>query len=193
MRTKRIFKNILLGSMFVAAMFSTAYAADYNIRDYSSSITPNGNLVVVDYFSAGTNTTHSKTVDLGGINDVYVSFHIPTNGVTIGTATFSVTQSMDETTYSALTASEMIMTTNTLYTSNVYGTNTTDTFSGFYRGTNTSTFVGELGTGTVAANQYYHLMPYGSTLKFNCDLGETGTDTVKFKIILRKGGSINKF
>lgn len=193
MRLRNIFKSILCGGTVIGALFSAAYAADLRLLDYSSSATTNGNMIVIDVFSAGTNTTHSKTVDLGGFNDVYVSFHCPANGITIGTATFGLEQSLDEVTYGSVTASELVRATNTLFTSNAYGSNTTDTFAGFYRGTNTSSFVGTLGTSTALTNQFYHIMPIGSTLKFQCTLTASGTDTVKYKIILRKGGSVNKF
>lgn len=191
-----------INSMFRAGMFAlvgvlvgtTIYAANVILPAPGSNATGNGSAVsVVDVFSSGTNTTHTQVVELQGVEDVFVSFHCPANGVVIGTATFGIEESMDGTTYGSVTASEMTMTTNTLYTSNVYGSNTTDVFVGGYRGTNTSTFVGTLGTSTALTNRFYHIRPYGSFLRTQCTLTTSGTDTVKYKIIMRKGQTTGNF
>jgi hypothetical protein len=201
---KRNIKNIIKGvcgvSVIASLLFaSPVFSADKNLLYPSSSVTGGGNaLSVTDVLSAGTNTTHTQVVDLGGIEDLYIFFHCPVNGVVIGTATFGLEESFDNVTWGSVTASEMTRATNTLLTSSTLaattGSQTSFLFSGDYRGTHTSSFVGSLGTSTSLTTQFYHVKPYGAYLRTQCALTSPGTDTVQYKIIMRKSASaVNKF
>lgn len=192
---KKIFNKYSLFVLAgITAMSFNVMAANINLKDPGSNATGNGSAAsIVDVFTSGTNTTHTQVVELQGIEDIYVSFHCPANGVVIGTATFGIEESIDGTTWGSITATEMTQSTNTLFTSNVYGSNTTDIFSGLFRGTHTSTFVGTLGTSTALTNNFYHIKPFGGFLRTQCSLTSTGTDTVKYKILMRKGVNMNQF
>lgn len=185
-------KKILVGikiticSLFVSSFLAQPiFSADKTISDPYTE--------VVNVFSAGTNTTHSQIVQLNGIEDVYVSFHCPANGVTVGTATFGLEESLDGVTWGSITATEMTRATNTLVTSITYGSNTVAFNAEEYRGTHTSTFVGTLGTSTALTNQFYHIKPYGAKLRFQCTFTASGTDTAKYKTLIRRGSTMNKF
>lgn len=182
--------------LVAAALFvsSSIYAANIILSNPGSNATGNGSAVsVIDVFTSGSNTSHSQIVELQGIEDVYVSFHCPVNGVTVGTVTFGLEESMDGVTFGSITASQMTRSTNTLQTNATVGSTTGFWYAGEYRGTHTSSFVGTLGTSTALTNQFYHIKPYGAFLRFLADLTSSGTDTSKHKVIIRKGGNMNKF
>lgn len=151
-------------------------------------------LSVIDFYDTATNTTHKQLVNIGDCETVYVVFHVPVNGVVVGTATWGIEESMDGVTYGSVTAVEMVKTTNTVQTTVANsGTGTTVLNAGEFRGTHTATFVGALGTGTALTNQFYIIKPVGTYLRIQCDLTSSGTDSVRYKVLMRKGQAMNKF
>ena len=186
---KSILLSVVCGGIFVSSIGfgATKYLSKPDTGEQSC-------LSVADHYTTATNTTHTQVINIGDCETVYVSFHVPVNGVVIGTSTWGIEESMDGVTYGSVTAVEMVRTTNTIQTTVTNsGTGTTVLNAGEFRGTHTSTFVGALGTSTALTDQFYIIKPVGTYLRTQCTLTTSATDQVKYKILMRRGQAMNKF
>lgn len=193
---KKLLSGLFVGAFIVGAC-SFSYAAIKNLTspDEADKVGQGSAMIVKDVYSAGTTTSHTQEVFIGDDTDsIGIAFHCPLNGVLIGTSSFGLEVSMDGTTFGSITATEMVKVTNTLYTfPGPTGGTQSAMLAGEFRGTHTAVFVGTLGTGTALTNDFYIVKPVGKILRFQSTMTTSGSDTTKYKIVIRKMQSMNKF
>lgn len=163
--------------------------ATINIQDPNDpmKISDTDAFYVVDVSTTGTNTTNSHVVKLNNIDAVLLQLSVL--DVTVGSVTFSLEQSLDGVTYGSVTASQMVQLTDTLVTSNNYGSNTVTWYAGDYFGTNTATFGTSTHYGSDSAtnlHRFYAVRTMGDRLRISCNHRLTGTDTATYKVVIKK-------
>ena len=141
---------------------------------------------VVDVNASGTNTTNRHVVRLSNIDCASIQFVI--GSVSVGSVGFALDQSLDNVTYGSITACQMVQLTDVLVGTTTVG----NPYAGDNFGTHTvvfatsttfgsSTLVG--GNGSIS---FYTIRPIGGFLRFSCNHTLTGTDTARYKIIIKK-------
>ena len=198
-KVKKMFK--VLGIVGISACLfvgNPCRAADItratiNMQDSNDPMRiPNSDaFYIVDVSTSGTNTTNSHVVRLSNIDFAVIQFQI--GSVSVGTIGFDIAQSLDGVTYGSVTASQLVQSTNT-FQSNVTVGSTTGFWSvADYFGTNTQYFTGtstnftpQSGVGGVGSITFCALRTMGDFLRINCNHTLTGTDTSRYKIIIKK-------
>lgn len=145
----------------------------------------------VDVSTSGTNTTNVHTVKIGNIDCLQIQFAIGT--ISVGSVGFDLAQSLDGVTWGSVTSSQMVRLTNTLQTNATVGSDTTFWLTGDYFGTNTefftgttTTFASNSGVGGNGSITFSTLRTMGSFLRVSCVHTASGTDTARYKIVLRR-------
>ncbi|MCR4329527.1 MAG: hypothetical protein NUV65_03200, partial [Candidatus Roizmanbacteria bacterium] len=166
-----------------------------NMQDTNDSmrIPESDAFYVVDVLTTGTNTTNIHTVKCANIDCLQIQFAI--GSVSVGSVGFELAQSLDNVTWGSITSSQMVRLTNTFQT-NATATNGSSTgywSTGDNYGTNTEWFSGTTtvfhtasgvsGNGSIT---FSTLRTMGSFLRVSCNHTLTGTDTARYKIVVRK-------
>ena len=172
----------------------TRATIDINDPNDSMRIPDSNAFYAVDVLTSGTNTSNNHVVKCSNIDMLEIQFSI--GSVSVGSVAFGLEQSLDNVTWGSVTATQLIQLTNTVLTqvTATGGSGTTGFYStGDYFGThtqyfaNTSTTYGsQSGVGTNGSSSFYSLRTMGDFLRFRCSHTLTGTDTARYKIVLKK-------
>ena len=196
-KVKKMFK--VLGIVGISACLfvgNPCRAADItratiNLNDPNDPmrISDSDSFYIVDVNTSGTNTTNSHIVKLGNIDCVQIQFSI--GSVSVGSIGFGLEQSFDNVTWGSITACQMVQLTNTMETNSTVGSTTGFWLSGDYFGTHTRYFTGTTTTfasvsGVTGSITFNTLRTMGGFLRTSCSHTLTGTDTGRYKIIIKK-------
>lgn len=193
-KVKKMFKVLgIVGLSACLFIVNPCRAADItratiNLQDPNDPmrITDSDAFYVVDVSSSGTNTTNNHVVKLLNIDSVNVQFAI--GSISVGSVGFGVEQSLDNSSWGSVTACQMVQLTNVLIGTTTVG----DVFTGDNFGTHTQTFAtsttfgSSSGVGGNGSVSFYSIRPIGGFLRFNCSHTLTGTDTARYKIVIRR-------
>ena len=148
----------------------------------------------VDVSTSGTNTTNNHIVKATGIGYVAIQLHV--GSVSVGSIGFGLEQSLDGVTWGSVTASQMVRLTDTLVSSNALGSKTAEYYVGDYFGSHTqylgsSTTFGSqsfllAAANTPGTNTLYVLRAIGDWIRVKCTHTTSGTDTARYKVVLKK-------
>lgn len=169
--------------------------ATININDPNDPMRVSGSdaFYAVDVLTSGTNTSNNHVVRCSNIDMVEIQFSI--GSVSVGSVAFGLEQSLDGVTYGSVTGCQMVQLTNTLLTTAVTTSASSTGYwqAGDYFGTNTQYFAGtsttygsQSGVGTNGSTSFYALRTMGDFLRFRCSHTLSGTDTARYKIVLKK-------
>lgn len=145
----------------------------------------------VDVFASGTNTTNNHVVKCSNIDMLQIQFSI--GSVSVGSIGFTLDQSLDNVTWGSVTQSQLIQLTNTFQTNITVGSTTGFWSIGDYFGTHTQYFAGtstvwgtQSTVGGAGSTSFYALRTMGDFLRIHCTHTANGTDTGRYKIVLKK-------
>lgn len=167
--------------------------ATINLQDTNDPmrISDSDAFYIVDVLTSGTNTTNAHVVKLGNIDCVQIQFAI--GSVSVGSVGFDLAQSFDNVTWGSITSSQMVQLTNTFQTNVTVGSTTGFWSAGDNYGTNTqwftgttTTFASASGVGGNGSITFNTLRTMGGFLRASCNHTLTGTDTARYKIVIRK-------
>lgn len=203
MKISRKIKKMALGIVAISACLfavNPCRAADItratiNMQDTNDpmKISESNAFYAVNVLTSGTNTTNVHVVKCANIDCLQIQFVV--GSVSVGSVGFELAQSLDNVTWGSITSSQMVQLTNTFQTNATatngsstgywsagdnYGTNT-QWFSGTTTIFNTASGVG--GNGSITFNT---LRTMGDFLRVSCNHTLTGTDTARYKIVLKK-------